>query len=129
MDGWEHAFMRDYLATERAKYLDAFLKNVNWEAVEKRLLIAAVRCRRSEARPLLRAGACHVGTRRVARAPGRGFGGGPRRAVTNEGGGLAPGSKKGRLRPLAAPGRMLDASGGHPGHAGGEKIKRFRESA
>lgn len=38
MDGWEHAFMRDYLATERAKYLDAFLKNVNWEAVEKRLL-------------------------------------------------------------------------------------------
>jgi len=38
MDGWEHAFMRDYLATERAKYLDAFLKNVNWEACEKRLL-------------------------------------------------------------------------------------------
>jgi Fe-Mn family superoxide dismutase len=38
MDGWEHAFMRDYLATERAKYLDAFLKNVNWEVVEKRLL-------------------------------------------------------------------------------------------
>lgn len=38
MDGWEHAFMRDYLATERAKYLDAFLKNVDWEAVEKRLL-------------------------------------------------------------------------------------------
>ncbi len=29
MDGWEHAFMRDYLATERAKYLDAFLKNVD----------------------------------------------------------------------------------------------------
>ena len=38
MDGWEHAFMRDYLATERAKYLDAFLKNVSWEVVEKRLL-------------------------------------------------------------------------------------------
>jgi Fe-Mn family superoxide dismutase len=37
MDGWEHAFMRDYLATERAKYLDAFLKNVNWEAVDKRV--------------------------------------------------------------------------------------------
>jgi len=37
MDGWEHAFMRDYLATERAKYLDAFLKNVNWEVCEKRL--------------------------------------------------------------------------------------------
>jgi len=37
MDGWEHAFMRDYLATERAKYLDAFLKNVAWEAIDKRL--------------------------------------------------------------------------------------------
>jgi Fe-Mn family superoxide dismutase len=37
LDGWEHAFMRDYLATERAKYVDAFFKNVNWEAVEKRL--------------------------------------------------------------------------------------------
>jgi Fe-Mn family superoxide dismutase len=38
MDGWEHAFMRDYLATERAKYLDAFLKNVDWAAAEGRLL-------------------------------------------------------------------------------------------
>ena len=37
LDGWEHAFMRDYLATERAKYLDAFLKNVSWEAVDKRV--------------------------------------------------------------------------------------------
>jgi superoxide dismutase, Fe-Mn family len=37
MDGWEHAYMRDYLATERAKYVDAFFKNVSWEAVEKRL--------------------------------------------------------------------------------------------
>ena len=37
LDGWEHAFMRDYLATERAKYVDAFFKNVNWEAVEKRI--------------------------------------------------------------------------------------------
>jgi Fe-Mn family superoxide dismutase len=37
LDGWEHAFMRDYLATERAKYLDAFLKNVSWEVCEKRL--------------------------------------------------------------------------------------------
>ncbi len=37
MDGWEHAFMRDYLATERAKYVDAFFKNVNWETIEKRL--------------------------------------------------------------------------------------------
>jgi Fe-Mn family superoxide dismutase len=37
MDGWEHAFMRDYQATERAKYVDAFFKNVNWEAAQGRL--------------------------------------------------------------------------------------------
>jgi Fe-Mn family superoxide dismutase len=37
MDGWEHAFMRDYLATERAKYVDAFFKNIDWEASEKRV--------------------------------------------------------------------------------------------
>lgn len=37
LDGWEHAFMRDYLATERAKYVDAFFKNVDWEAMEKRI--------------------------------------------------------------------------------------------
>lgn len=37
MDGWEHAFMRDYKATERAKYLDAFLRNVDWTACEGRL--------------------------------------------------------------------------------------------
>jgi Fe-Mn family superoxide dismutase len=29
--------MRDYLATERAKYVDAFFKNVNWQAVDKRV--------------------------------------------------------------------------------------------
>ncbi|HTP49152.1 MAG TPA: Fe-Mn family superoxide dismutase [Anaeromyxobacteraceae bacterium] len=37
MDGWEHAFMRDYKAFERGKYVDAFFKNVDWEACEKRL--------------------------------------------------------------------------------------------
>ena len=37
MDGWEHAFMRDYQATERAKYVDAFFRNVNWELAEKRV--------------------------------------------------------------------------------------------
>ncbi len=37
MDGWEHAFMRDYQATERAKYVEAFFKNIDWEASEKRL--------------------------------------------------------------------------------------------
>jgi Fe-Mn family superoxide dismutase len=29
--------MRDYQATERAKYVDAFLKNVDWAVSEKRL--------------------------------------------------------------------------------------------
>ncbi|HVP68154.1 MAG TPA: Fe-Mn family superoxide dismutase [Anaeromyxobacteraceae bacterium] len=37
LDGWEHAFMRDYKAFERAKYVEAYLKNVDWEACEKRL--------------------------------------------------------------------------------------------
>ncbi len=37
LDGWEHAFMRDYQATERAKYVDAFFRNVDWAASEKRL--------------------------------------------------------------------------------------------
>ena len=29
MDVWEHAFMVDYTVTERGKYIDAFLQNVN----------------------------------------------------------------------------------------------------
>jgi len=37
MDVWEHAFMRDYKATERAKYVEAFFRNVDWQAVERRL--------------------------------------------------------------------------------------------
>ena len=37
MDVWEHAFMRDYKATERSKYVDAFLKNVDWTTVDQRL--------------------------------------------------------------------------------------------
>jgi Fe-Mn family superoxide dismutase len=37
LDGWEHAFMRDYQATERAKYVDAFFKNVDWATCERRL--------------------------------------------------------------------------------------------
>jgi superoxide dismutase, Fe-Mn family len=37
MDVWEHAFMRDYKATERAKYVEAFFKNIDWSVVENRL--------------------------------------------------------------------------------------------
>jgi Fe-Mn family superoxide dismutase len=37
MDVWEHAFMRDYKATERPKYIEAFFRNVDWQMVERRL--------------------------------------------------------------------------------------------
>ena len=37
MDVWEHAFMRDYKAAERAKYVGAFFKNIDWSVVEGRL--------------------------------------------------------------------------------------------
>lgn len=36
MDVWEHAFMTDY-QTNRAAYVDAFFKNINWDAVAARL--------------------------------------------------------------------------------------------
>ena len=36
MDVFEHAFMTDY-GLKRADYIEAFCKNINWEAVEKRL--------------------------------------------------------------------------------------------
>jgi Fe-Mn family superoxide dismutase len=37
MDVWEHAFMRDYKATEKDKYIEAFFRNVDWQSVERRL--------------------------------------------------------------------------------------------
>jgi Fe-Mn family superoxide dismutase len=37
MDVWEHAFMRDYAATERGRSIDAFFRNVAWPAIERRL--------------------------------------------------------------------------------------------
>ncbi len=36
MDVWEHAFMIDY-GLKRADYIEAFFKNINWNAVESRL--------------------------------------------------------------------------------------------
>lgn len=36
LDVWEHAFLLDYGATGKGKYLDAFFRNINWNAVEKR---------------------------------------------------------------------------------------------
>ncbi|MBM4440883.1 MAG: Fe-Mn family superoxide dismutase [Candidatus Rokubacteria bacterium] len=37
MDVWEHAFMRDYKATDKATYVEAFFRNVDWTMVEGRL--------------------------------------------------------------------------------------------
>jgi Fe-Mn family superoxide dismutase len=40
MDVWEHAFLLDYKPSERAKYIEAFFANVDWKAVEARLVVA-----------------------------------------------------------------------------------------
>lgn len=40
MDVWEHAFLLDYQPAERSKYIEAFFANLDWEAVEERLLVA-----------------------------------------------------------------------------------------
>ena len=37
MDVWEHAFMRDYKVTDKAKYVEAFFRNVDWAVVQRRL--------------------------------------------------------------------------------------------
>lgn len=36
LDVWEHAYLLDYGAAGKAKYLDAFFKNLNWGVIEKR---------------------------------------------------------------------------------------------
>jgi Fe-Mn family superoxide dismutase len=38
MDCWEHAFVPDYKVTDRAKYIDAYFKNLDWRACEVRLI-------------------------------------------------------------------------------------------
>lgn len=40
MDVWEHAFLLDYGATGKAKYIDAFFKNLNWKVIEERFAVA-----------------------------------------------------------------------------------------
>ncbi len=37
LDVFEHAFMIDYKPAERAKYIEAFFGNIDWDEVEKRL--------------------------------------------------------------------------------------------
>ncbi len=36
MDMWEHAYMVDYPPAEKKKYVEAFLKNVNWSVAQAR---------------------------------------------------------------------------------------------
>ena len=37
MDVWEHAFLLDYAPSDRPKYIEAVLGNIDWETVERRL--------------------------------------------------------------------------------------------
>ena len=41
MDVWEHAFLLDYKPAERPKYIEAFFSNIDWAAVEGRLVRTA----------------------------------------------------------------------------------------
>lgn len=36
LDVWEHAYLLDYGAQGKAKYVDAFFKNLNWSVIEQR---------------------------------------------------------------------------------------------
>jgi len=36
MDVWEHAFLLDYKPADRPKYIEAFMSNLDWDAVERR---------------------------------------------------------------------------------------------
>ncbi len=38
LDVWEHAYLLDYGAQGKAKYVDAFFKNLNWKKIEERFV-------------------------------------------------------------------------------------------
>lgn len=38
LDVWEHAFLLDYGAQGKGKYVDAFFKNLNWKMIEERFV-------------------------------------------------------------------------------------------
>lgn len=42
VDLWEHAYMVDYVPSEKTRYIDAFLENVSWPQVERRFLAEVV---------------------------------------------------------------------------------------
>lgn len=37
LDMWEHSYMRDYVSSDKGKYVDAFFANLNWQVVSDRL--------------------------------------------------------------------------------------------
>ena len=41
LDVWEHAYLLDYGAAGKGKYIDAFFKNLNWSVIEERFSSAA----------------------------------------------------------------------------------------
>lgn len=49
MDVWEHAFILDYKPAERPKYIEAFLSNIDWSAVEQRMQAPAQKAQRARA--------------------------------------------------------------------------------
>jgi len=38
MDVWEHAFLLDYLPSERKNYIEAYFSNLNWGTISERIL-------------------------------------------------------------------------------------------
>jgi superoxide dismutase, Fe-Mn family len=42
VDLWEHAYMVDYVPAEKKTYVEAFLANVNWQVVERRMAAVPV---------------------------------------------------------------------------------------
>jgi Fe-Mn family superoxide dismutase len=40
LDMWEHAFLFDFLPTDKKKYITAFFENLNWSVIEKNYLTA-----------------------------------------------------------------------------------------
>jgi superoxide dismutase, Fe-Mn family len=37
LDMWEHSYLLDYAPSDKARYIEAFFENLNWEKVEKNL--------------------------------------------------------------------------------------------
>ncbi len=39
VDVWEHAFLLDYKPSERTKYIEAVFANLDWQMVERRMML------------------------------------------------------------------------------------------